>query len=222
MEIKSISFDKNSSKLKSYKEIGKLYYIGDINLINGKCVAVIGKRETTEYYEKIAFQVGKVLARNGYVVMNGLARGCDKSALMGALSAGGKVLAVLPCGLDKVYPASNSELAKQIVRNGGCLVSQYPVGVRPAKYRFLERDRIQVLLCNRLFVIDSGIDGGTMYTAKTAIKYNRPLECFAMNDRVIPEGNRHLMEKYGLSGVRNNEDLLKFASYEEPVQLSFV
>lgn len=141
---------------------------------------------------------------------------------MGALSAGGKVLAVLPCGLDKIYPASNSELAKQIVRNGGCLVSQYPVGVRPAKYRFLERDRIQVLLCNRLFVIDSGIDGGTMYTAKTAIKYNRPLECFAINDRVIPEGNRHLMEKYGLSGVRNNEDLLKFASYEEPVQLSFV
>lgn len=217
MDIQHITYDSSlfPAKAKANGKLRVLYYVGNIELLNEKCIAVIGRRETSSRYEKISYQVGKVLAKNRYVVMNGLARGCDRYAIMGALSEGGRVVAVLPCGLDTIYPSSCKELATQIIKAGGCLISQYPVGVKPEKYRFLERDKTQVQIADKIFIIDSGLSGGTMYTATYALQSGKNVECFVECERNTPDGNSCLLDKYHLNGVRNTEELLDFVGYAD-------
>ncbi len=96
-----------------------LYYIGDISACENVVIAVVGKRDATERYLKIAKMVGGVLANKGFTVLNGLAIGVDAYASEGAVEAKGKVVAVMPGGLDEVYPKSNQKLAERIVENGG-------------------------------------------------------------------------------------------------------
>lgn len=222
MDIQHISYDSLlfPAKIKANGKLRTLYYVGNIELLNETCIAVIGRRETSERYERISYQVGKVLAKNRYVVLNGLARGCDRYAIIGALSEGGRVVAVLPCGLDTIYPSSCKELATQIIKAGGCLISQYPVGVKPEKYRFLERDKTQVQIADKIFIIDSGLSGGTMYTATYALQSGKKVECFVEYERSTPDGNTCIVDKYHLNGVRNTEELLNFVGYDEPEQMT--
>lgn len=222
MDIQHITCDGafSPSKIKANGMLRNLYYVGNIQLLEKKCISVIGRRDTSVRYEKISYRVGKLLAKNGYVVMNGLARGCDKQAIAGALSGGGQVIAVLPCGLDTIYPSSCRDLAYQIIETGGCLISQYPVGVKPVKYRFLERDKVQVQIADGIFVVDSGLKGGTMFTAIYALQSGKRVECFVESGQNLPEGNYYITDKYRLHGVRNADELLRFAGGGEPVQLA--
>ncbi len=110
-----------------------LYYVGDIGICNNMVIAVVGKREAEIRYLQIAKRIGELLAKEGCTVLNGLAVGIDAYALEGAVSANGKAVAVMPGGLDKVYPKSNGKLAERIVENGGCLISEYPNGTQTAE-----------------------------------------------------------------------------------------
>ena len=114
-----------------------LYYAGDISVCDNTVIAVIGKRDATERHLKIAKQIGVILAKNGITVLNGLAIGVDAYALEGAIEAKGKAIAVMPGGLDEVYPKTNKKLAERILENGGCLISEYPNGMRPQKYSYV-------------------------------------------------------------------------------------
>ena len=90
--------------LKMENAPNKLYYLGDILLLDKNIVALIGKRDVSEKVMKTTKRCGEILAECGTVVLNGLAIGCDTAGLEGALTAGGKCIAVMPCGLDYVYP----------------------------------------------------------------------------------------------------------------------
>ena len=105
MDIQHISYDSLlfPAKIKENGKLRTLYYVGNIELLNETCIAVIGRRETSERYERISYQVGKVLAKNRYVVMNGLARGCDRYAIIGALSEGGCVYGFESAGTGRIY-----------------------------------------------------------------------------------------------------------------------
>ena len=147
-----------------------IFYRGDISILNDQVIAVIGQREASERSIAIAYQIGKILAEHGYTILNGLAIGCDKYAAMGALSQNGKVVGVMPCGLDRTYPASCKQIAEEIVEKGGCLISQYQEGIRPEKYRFIERDQLQAVLSSKIIVISTKTTGGTMHTISYAVK----------------------------------------------------
>lgn len=187
---------------------GTFYYKGNIDIINRRTnIAVIGSRHVSDSGASFAYQVGYALGKCGINVVNGLALGCDTYALQGALSADGTCVAVLPCGLEQVVPRSNTLLARELLAAGGCLVSEYPVGTPIRRYQYIQRDRLQSGICDGVIVIESELNGGTMHTARYAIKQGRRLAC--IDSRLIrhSSGNRWLEEQNGVSVIRNMADL---------------
>ncbi len=184
-----------------------LYYLGDISLLDKDIVAVIGKRDITEKEKIIAKNTGKVLARHGYVVLNGLALGTDKAALEGAIEEHGKTIAIMPGGLDSIYPKSCTKLASDILKNGGCLISTYPIGTRPNKIRFVERDSVQAELADKVCVVTCKKEGGTMHTIKAAFKQKKKIGVICESD-----GNIYAKETMNASQLNDFKELLLFAS----------
>lgn len=198
-----------------------LYYVGDISVFENVVIAVVGKRDAAERYLRLARRIGEVLAREGFTVLNGLAMGVDAYASKGAVEANGKVVAVMPGGLDEIYPKSNIELAEKIVTAGGCLISEYPNGTRPQKYTFVQRDRIQAMLSDKVFIVDAEKAGGTMHTADYAAKYAKPLGCFVERaGTASPAGNQVLIDSHKASAVPNTEALIDFVGQPDYAQMS--
>ena len=111
-----------------------LFVRGDADGLHAeKGLAVVGTREPTSYGRTVALRSARNAVKAGYVIVSGLARGCDAFAHEGCLEAGGIGIAVLAHGLDKVYPAANRGLADRLLENGGCLASEYPVGTTPVR-----------------------------------------------------------------------------------------
>ena len=131
--------------------------------------------------------------------------GIDAAAHRGCLDQGGYTTAVLPCGLDHSYPPQHRELAAQIAA-AGCLLSEYPPGIQPARYRFVERDRLQSGLSDLVIVVETEMDGGAMHTARFARRQGRMLLVFspAGLDSNRASGNRRLIET-GATAVESVE-----------------
>ena len=152
-----------------------LHVLGNIDAINKDCIAIVGTREPTEYGIVAAKKLGALFAESGYVVVSGLADGIDAAAHRGALEVNGLTVAVLAHGLDTVYPSKNKELADAILKNNGALVSEYPWGTKANRSYFVARDRIQSGLSLGVFVVETGIKGGTMHTVKSCKEQKRAL-----------------------------------------------
>ncbi|QQR53272.1 DNA-processing protein DprA [bacterium] len=105
-------------------------------------VAIVGTRKPTAYGRQMTYELARELSRAGAVVVSGLAYGCDSIAHQAVIDAGGKTVGVLAHGLDRIYPASHRDLAKEILAYGGALVSEYEPGTVPLQFRFIERNRI--------------------------------------------------------------------------------
>ena len=172
-------------------------------------VAVIGKRDASAAAAKNARRCGEIAAECGYIVLNGLAIGCDTKALEGALSAGGRCVAVLPCGLDRIYPKSNIALAEIIVQRGGCLVSEYPSGTAPEKWRFVARDKIQAQLADKILVVDCEEKSGTMHTVREGARLGKKLGCIAGMSGMA-SGNRLMVDNFGAEKLKGEKALKKF------------
>lgn len=209
-----------------------LYYKGNINCLNEKnVVAIIGTREPTEYGIKIARNLGSSFGRKNYVVVSGLALGCDMYGHIGCLDENGKTVAVMPCGLDMVYPAKNKQLAKEILEKDGCLISEYPVNTRVFKNYFIERDRLQSGLSDGVFVVETGEKGGTLHTIGFALEYKRILACFNHPAKYLTNpktfGNQKLIREGKALSIGNDEELIEFRrqveqNKEEPIEIKGV
>jgi DNA processing protein len=155
-----------------------LYVKGNIDCLSEKLsVAIIGTRKPTEYGQKVAWRLGEYFAENSFVVVSGLAEGCDTGAHTGCLSKDGNTVAVLAHGLDKVYPAKNKKLADEIIDKNGCLISEYAVGVPGRPSNFVARDRIQSGLSLGVLVVETGVKSGTMHTVAFCREQKRVLAC---------------------------------------------
>ena len=186
----------------------KLFYKGEIGVVNEMpCVAIIGSREASAKGLEMAFAFGRAAAESGFVVVNGLALGCDAQAFRGALSVGGRCAALLPGGLDEIYPKSNAGLAEEILEKGGCLISEYRNGVRPQKYSFVERDRLQSGISLGVVVIETADKGGTMHTVKFAERQGRRLACYYSRIIQMASGNQTIVNK-GIGVPLENEKSL--------------
>lgn len=185
-----------------------LFCKGNMELVNAsKNVAVIGARRASENGLKISYETGRILAERQITLVNGLALGCDTEAVKGALSAGGKCIAIMPCGLDQVYPQSNYGLAEKVLDNGGCLISEYPVGNIIKKYQYVERDRIQSEISHGVLIIEAEENSGTMLTADFALKQHKRLACYYHKLMELSKGNQ-LLENSGKATIlKSNEDV---------------
>lgn len=153
-----------------------LYYQGDLEVLNHpKRAAVIGSRRPSKLGADFAFQAGKLLAENNFVVISGLAVGADFYGHSGCLAGGGKTVAFLPSGLSPVYPESNRGLAEKICAQGGCLISEYSHYETVQPYKFVERDRLQSSTSQFVIVSNFSPGSGTIHTLDYANKYDKPI-----------------------------------------------
>lgn len=173
-----------------------LFVKGDVGVLaEEKKVAVIGTRNNSEYGYKAGRNITKNLVEKGYVIVSGLAKGCDTIAHKACLDSGGRTIAVMAGGLDSIYPRENKVLAEQIIKNG-CLISEYPIGTKSLANYFVERDRIQSGLSSGVIVIETGITGGTHHTVKFGKKQGRSVACIKYKEGFelsSNEGNRMLI-----------------------------
>ncbi len=173
-----------------------LYYQGDLEVLNQpKRAAVIGSRLPSQMGSDFAFQAGKVLAENNFVVISGLAVGADFAGHSGCLAADGKTVAILPSGLAPVYPASNRGLAEKICDQGGCLISEYNHHEMVQPYKFIERDRLQSGTSQFVIVSNFAPGSGTIHTLDYANKYKRPIYSIPLIYEESRDGFNYLSQK---------------------------
>jgi len=178
-----------------------IFYKGKLENISEKAVAIIGTRDPTEESIQVANNLTTEMAKRGYCIVSGLAKGIDTVAHKGALENKVPTVAVLAHGLNTVYPKENTDLASSILENGGVLLSEYPPDEKIAPYQFVARDRIQSALSRTVFVVQTKVDGGTMKTANFAKKQGRELYVysgkgpeFEGNSQLISEGAKTFSE----------------------------
>ncbi len=188
-----------------------LYRKGDY-LFGQPCIAVVGSRRTTLYGQSVAKKLGADLARLGFCVVSGLARGIDTAAHEGALSVGGKTAAVLGCGIDIVYPPENLGLYRRITETGAVL-SEFPFGRKADKQTFPMRNRVVSGICEAVVVVESDVSGGAMITARFAGEQGRLI--YAVPGRIDQPSSAgcHQLIRDGATLFTSVDDILNELNY---------
>jgi len=186
----------------------KIYVEGDPSSLGLYSIAVVGTRQPSSYGLQASFTLARELASRGLVIVSGLARGIDTAAHAGALASGGRTIAVLGHGLDRVYPARNVGLAASIVEKGGCLVSEYPPGVPPLAHHFPARNRIIAGLSLGTLVVEAAVRSGSLITARYAMEQGR--DVFVVPGRLNDTsfGGAHALIQQGAKLVQEVNDIL--------------
>ncbi len=182
------------------------------HLFEQPCIAVVGSRRTTLYGQSVAKKLGADLARLGFCVVSGLARGIDTAAHEGALSVGGKTAAVLGTGLDIIYPSENIGLYRQIAETGAVL-SEFPFGRKADKQSFAMRNRIVSGMCEAVVVVESDVSGGAMITARFAGEQGRLI--YAVPGRIDQPSSAgcHQLIRDGATLFTGVDDILNELNY---------
>jgi DNA processing protein len=185
-----------------------LFVQGDVDLLSQWQIAIVGSRNPSTSGHEAAFEFSKYLAECGIVITSGLAMGIDAAAHKGALAAGGKTIAVVGTGLDRVYPAKHRDLAHVIVNNGA-MVSEFPLGTPPQANHFPRRNRIISGLSLGALVTEAAIKSGSLITARMAMEQGR--EVFAIPGSIHNPLARgcHKLIREGAKLVETAQDILE-------------
>lgn len=169
-----ISFgDKKYPKmLRGIKNPPKNIYFRGRTVWDGPCLAVIGSRDYSIANKSVVSKIISGLPE-GIVIVSGLARGIDHLAHASALRSGKATIAVLPCGIEKIYPKENEALAGRIIGKDSLIISEYPGKTKPTKFSFIQRDRITSGLSSAVLVIEAQMRSGTMHTVNFAREQGR-------------------------------------------------
>ncbi len=149
-----------------------IYYIGDLQLADGNNIGVIGSRKPSSYGKQCTQYFCDNFIQNEICIVSGMADGIDACAHWSAINNGGKTIAVLACGVDYIYPKSNTNLYKEICSNG-LIISEFPLSQRPQKPYFPYRNRIISGLSDCLVVTEAGLPSGTLTTVDHCIDQNK-------------------------------------------------
>lgn len=150
-------------------------------------VAIVGSRKASREGEEIAYRLAGELAGAGISIISGLARGIDSAAHKGALARGGHTVAVLPSGIENVYPSSNYYLAQEILKSGGALISEIKGKYQPKKHDFLKRNRIISGLSKAVILVEATARSGALNTARHALEQDR--EVIAVPGSILSPGS---------------------------------
>ena len=159
-----------------------LYCLGHFPDFNSAlCIGIVGTRKMSEYGKQSAYKIGYELSSAGAIVVSGMALGVDGAAASGALSAGGRTVAVLGCGISVVYPKEHKKLMEEISRKGA-VITEYPPAEAPHGHNFPKRNRIISGLCQGVLVVEGAAGSGALITARRAIDQGR--EVFALPGKI--------------------------------------
>ena len=221
MKIEEILISSNEypKKLKNiYDSPLKLYILGNKDLLNQKGIAIVGSRKATQYGKKIAFKFAKELAEKGINIISGLAIGIDTYAHLGALNAQktmklsenniGKTIAVIGSGFGNMYPKENIELAKRIIKSGGCIITEYSIEIKPEKLNFPKRNRIISAISDGVVVVEAGKTSGALITAEFALEQGK--DVFSVPGDITKEQSKgcNNLIKDGAALITNIEEIL--------------
>jgi DNA processing protein len=169
--------------LNCYDSPTLLYFRGDANLNASRTVSIIGTRNHTEYGKQLTEKLVTELSGLNVQIISGLAFGIDAMAHKWALKQKLSTIGVLAHGLDQVYPSQHRGLAKDMIKQGGGLLTEFKSGIKPDKHNFPTRNRVVAGMCDATIVIETGVSGGSLITAELANGYNR--DVFAFPGRII-------------------------------------
>ncbi len=187
-----------------------LHYIGALPERRVPSIAIVGTRKPSVYGREVTQQLAGELARKGVVIVSGLALGVDGIAHKAALDAGGMTLAILPCGLPKVYPATHRGLAEQIIKSGGALLSEYDPGTDTAwQSNFLARNRIVAGLADAVLITEASARSGTLNTAMHALEQGKEVFVVPGNITSPLSAGCNALLKQGATPVTCVEDILQ-------------
>ncbi|CAN5356258.1 DNA-processing protein DprA [soil metagenome] len=186
-----------------------LYVEGNLaEILHSPVVAIVGSRKISTYGRDITKHLAGELAEQGIVIVSGLAFGVDSIAHQAALDAGGRVIAVLPTPLDRIYPAAHRQLARHILENGGALVSEYAAGSSVYKTNFVARNRIIAGLADATLLTEAALKSGSLHTARFALNAGRDVLAVPGNiTSPTSEGTNNLI-KSGATPVTSADDVL--------------
>ncbi len=159
-----------------------LYCRGNVKLLNSTCVAIVGTRRVSRYGHDVTKQFSEELSKAGLTIVSGLCDGVDTIAHTACVNTKGKTIAVIASGLNEIYPATNTNLATNIVNGDGLIISEYKPNEKPKTFYFPNRNRIIAGLSKAVLITEAPLKSGSLYTKNYALEYGR--EVFAVPGRI--------------------------------------
>jgi DNA processing protein len=186
-----------------------LFVEGDPQILSSPQLAIIGSRNPGHTGMDNAYDFAKYLAQAGLIITSGFACGIDTQSHKGALAGKGKTIAVMGTGLDKIYPAQNKVLAREILDQGGSLISEFPIGTPAKAENFPQRNRIISGLSIGALVVEATIRSGSLITARLAIEHGR--EVFAIPGSIHNPLARgcHALIRQGAKLIETAQDIIE-------------
>jgi len=208
----AVRIDIYSELLKAIPNAPKqLFYKGEWDeAIFENCLAVVGSRQMTSYGKRICEQLIGEVARAGITIVSGFMYGIDATAHRAALRAGGRTIAVMPCGIERIHPEHQKDLYEEIIESGGLILSEWEGDMQPVLWTYPMRNRIVAGLSQATLVVEAGEGSGSLITAALAKKFDRKL--FAVPGPVtsqVSAGTSQLI-KEGAGLVTSAQDILEY------------
>ncbi len=203
--ITTMRMNAGEEKLKSYRKLTEMYKIsaitlhdpdypellnqisdppailfcrGELSVLKKTCVAMVGSRNASVKGISATEKIARDLSNRGVAIVSGLADGIDSAAHKGCIAGGTPTVAVMGCGLDRIYPVSNTALSQKILKNGGLLLSEYAPGEKPLGWHFPVRNRIISGLCKATLMMECKIRSGSMTTIRHALDQGRDVYAY--------------------------------------------
>lgn len=197
-----------------------MYFEGDVSLLTTPIISIVGSRSCSDNGVKLAKKFASELSYQNVTVASGLAIGIDAVSHKATLDAGGKTIAVLPCGLDNVFPKENVSLYNEIIAKGGLVLSEYSPKTSAKSEYFLQRNRIVSGIALGILVVEAAYRSGTSVTAKLAKQQNRKVFVLPHEiDDMYGVGTNRLL-KNGATLITSTEEIINafdFLTYKPMV-----
>ncbi len=222
-EIKKIEIGdkKYPELLRKIEDPPKILYLRGELFPNKPCFAIVGTRRCSSYGKQVALEIAGNLTEAGLIIVSGMARGIDTFAHKGVLERGGKTIVVLGTGLDEksIYPQENLRLAREIVKKGGCLISEFPPETPGFKSNFPARNRIISGLSLGVLVVEAKKRSGALITANWARKQKRKIFAIPGPIHSLNSWGPNFLIKKGAKLVTSANDILKELNSAEQLNL---
>ncbi len=191
-----------------------LFLKGNIGALNNPSVSIVGSRRPSAIGAEVTKRISIELSACHVAIVSGLAYGVDSIAHDAVLPSKGRCIGVMACGLDTIYPAKHRWLADKIIAEQGLLVSEYPLGIKPTRYTFPERNRIVSGLGDGVLIVEAATNSGTMITAKFACDHGKPVMVVPGSAMSNQYAGSHALIQEGASLVCSAKEVIEVMSFE--------